>query len=66
VEAADAEDRSVTVREQCRQRRNGEPCIKTYAADMVTVTATHECVGWCPTLQKLLDLDEPVQQEAAE
>jgi hypothetical protein len=39
------------VRAACRRRRGNEPCIKTYAADMVTVTAIHECVGWCPMLQ---------------
>lgn len=55
-----------TIAEECRRRRNGEPCIRTYAADMVTVTATYHCVEWCPVLQKRLDQQyEPKPHEVA-
>jgi hypothetical protein len=47
------------VRATCRRERGPGPCIRTYAADMVTVTGTHECVGWCPVLKRRLeDADE--------
>jgi hypothetical protein len=56
----------VTIREQCAAQRGAEPCIRTYGKDGVTVTGTYDCVGWCPVLHKLLDVDEPQRQEAAE
>lgn len=46
----------ITVRDECKRRRGDEPCIKTYAADMVTVTETSDCVEWCPVLRRAADL----------
>lgn len=43
-----------TVAQECKLR-NGDACIKTYGADMVTVTGIHDCVGWCPILHKPVD-----------
>lgn len=55
-----------TVAEECRRRRRGEPCIRTYAEDMATVTAVYHCVEWCPVLQKRVGQQyEPKPQEVA-
>jgi hypothetical protein len=51
-----------TAREACKRQRGDEPCIKTYAADMVTVTGTYDCVEWCPMLQKKLEAEMPVKE----
>jgi hypothetical protein len=45
-----------TVREECKRRHGGEPCMKTYGADLVTVIATADCVDWCPILRRPADL----------
>lgn len=56
----------MTVAEECRRRHGGEPCIRTRAADMVTVTVTYHCVEWCPVLQKRVDRQyEPKPYEVA-
>src|SRR5215472_11169281 len=39
----------MTVSEECKLRYGGA-CIKIYAADMVTVRETMDCVAWCPLL----------------
>lgn len=55
-----------TIAEECKRRRGGEPCIRTYAANLVTVTVTYDCVEWCPVLQKRLGQQyEPKPYEVA-
>jgi hypothetical protein len=44
-----------TVAQECKRRNGGEPCVKIYAADMVTVVQSHDCAAWCPLLQKPVD-----------
>ena len=44
-----------TVRDECRRRHGGEPCIKTHAADG-TVVETSECLDWCPVMNKPADM----------
>ena len=40
----------MTVLEECKLRHGGVPCIKIYAADLVSVVGTMDCVVWCPVL----------------
>jgi hypothetical protein len=45
----------MTVAEECKRRHGEKPCIKYYAADMVTVTGGRDCTDWCPILRKRVD-----------
>lgn len=45
-----------TVRDECKRRSQGQPCIKLYGPDMVTVTETRDCGEWCPILRAKCDL----------
>ena len=45
----------VSVRQICKLRFGHRPCIKIYAADLVTVTATYDCPDWCPVLKRRIE-----------
>jgi hypothetical protein len=54
AEPEEEDDPVAAIRRECRVQTGGGPCIKAYAKDMLTVTATYDCVDWCPVLGKRL------------
>jgi len=53
-----------TVREECKRRHGGEPCVKMHSADG-RVVETAECVDWCPVLRRSTELLVVEQRHAA-
>jgi hypothetical protein len=45
----------MTVFEECKRRNGGQPCVKTYADDMKTITGRFDCARWCPLLRHSVD-----------
>jgi hypothetical protein len=54
------------VRAECKRRFGNQPCIKIWNVDLTAVVRTHECVHWCPPLNRRLDPQQLDQRRPTE